>query len=63
MIRKFVWVKIGNGRDCNICFDKWNHLGPLCKTIKKDDLSSAGMDPNAKVVDLVDDQGWLWPLE
>lgn len=63
MIREFIWVKIGNGKDCNIWFDRWHHSGPFCKTITQSDLDMAGMDSNAKVADLIDENGWSWPME
>ena len=63
MIREFIWVKIGNGKDCYIWYDKWHTIGPLCKLIDDNSLMNAGLDKNAKVVDFIDENGWMWPIE
>ena len=44
-------------------FEKWHKQGPICKIIDKEFIANAGMDLKAKVYDLIDDQGWGWPID
>ncbi|GJZ47911.1 hypothetical protein Tco_0601743 [Tanacetum coccineum] len=62
-IKEFVNVKIGNGKTCSIWFDKWNSRGPLSKLIDHRMIGLVGLDINAKVIDLVDNNSWSWPID
>ncbi|GJZ10936.1 RNA-directed DNA polymerase, eukaryota, reverse transcriptase zinc-binding domain protein [Tanacetum coccineum] len=42
---------------------KWHSKGLLSKLISYSFLKEQGLDLNAKVADLIGDNGWLWPLE
>ncbi|GKA92683.1 RNA-directed DNA polymerase, eukaryota, reverse transcriptase zinc-binding domain protein [Tanacetum coccineum] len=50
-IRDFVGIRVGNGRDCFIWFDKWHSNGPLSKIITHNLLSSYDIDVTDKLVD------------
>ena len=63
LVRNFVWMKIGNGKDCNIWFDKWHASGPLCNLIDTPSIVEAGMDLKAVVADMINENGWLWPID
>ncbi|GJT13945.1 RNA-directed DNA polymerase, eukaryota, reverse transcriptase zinc-binding domain protein [Tanacetum coccineum] len=62
-VRKFVGYKIGNGMDCFVWYDRWYSNGPLCRLISNHIISSCGFDLNAKVVDLICENNWIWPIE
>ena len=63
LIKQFIWFKIGDGKMCNVWFDKWYNQGPICNHIDRTVIVNAGMDLKAKIADLIDDQGWVWPIE
>ncbi|GJV95336.1 RNA-directed DNA polymerase, eukaryota, reverse transcriptase zinc-binding domain protein [Tanacetum coccineum] len=62
-IRDFVGIRVGNGRDCFIWFDKWHSNGPLSKIITHNLLSSYDIDVTDKLVDWIDNGKWTWPNE
>ncbi|GKA39520.1 gag-pol polyprotein [Tanacetum coccineum] len=62
-IRNFVLVKVGNGMDCNIWFDKWHPHGPLCKLINHKMLEQANLCVKTKIVNMIDGNEWKWPID
>ncbi|GKD20967.1 RNA-directed DNA polymerase, eukaryota, reverse transcriptase zinc-binding domain protein [Tanacetum coccineum] len=62
-IKDFVNIKIGNGKPCSVWFDKWNSGGPLSKLIDHRIIYIAGLDINAKVIDLIKNNAWCWPID
>nr|GEY33258.1 hypothetical protein [Tanacetum cinerariifolium] len=62
-VKRFVYVKIGNGMDYNIWFDKWNPLDLLSRIINHSDLNEANMRLKAKVNDMIKDNEWDWPID
>ncbi|GJY83206.1 RNA-directed DNA polymerase, eukaryota, reverse transcriptase zinc-binding domain protein [Tanacetum coccineum] len=62
-IKEFVNVKLGNGKTCSLWFDKWHPGGPLSKLIDHRMIYMAGLDINAKVIDLIDNNSWCWPID
>ncbi|GKA33214.1 RNA-directed DNA polymerase, eukaryota, reverse transcriptase zinc-binding domain protein, partial [Tanacetum coccineum] len=54
---------IGNGKPCSVWFDKWNSSGPLSKLIDHRMIYIAGLDINAKVIDLIKNNAWCWPID
>ncbi|GJY57634.1 RNA-directed DNA polymerase, eukaryota, reverse transcriptase zinc-binding domain protein [Tanacetum coccineum] len=62
-IKEFVNVKLGNGKTCSLWFDKWHPGGPLSKLIDHMMIYMAGLDINAKVIDLIDNNSWCWPID
>ncbi|GKA46122.1 hypothetical protein Tco_0738918 [Tanacetum coccineum] len=62
-IERFVQVKIGNGRDCNIWFDKWHPCGPLSRLITHRILECADMSLKLSVNDMIEGNEWVWPIE
>ncbi|GJY68313.1 hypothetical protein Tco_0471295 [Tanacetum coccineum] len=57
-IERFVQVKIGNGRDCNIWFDKWHPCGPLSRLITHRIMECADMAVLVSVNVLI--EGTIW---
>ncbi|GJT13940.1 RNA-directed DNA polymerase, eukaryota, reverse transcriptase zinc-binding domain protein [Tanacetum coccineum] len=55
--------KIGNGRDCNIWFDKWHPRGPLSRLINHRILECADMSLKLSVNDMIEGNEWVWPIE
>ncbi|GJV14250.1 RNA-directed DNA polymerase, eukaryota, reverse transcriptase zinc-binding domain protein [Tanacetum coccineum] len=62
-IKGFILVKIGNGKTCNVWFDKWHPNGPLCRLINHRVLEQAGMCFKNKVRDMIEGNEWVWPIE
>ncbi|GKC59669.1 hypothetical protein Tco_1087267 [Tanacetum coccineum] len=56
-------VKIGNGNDCNIWFDKWHTRGPLSRLINHEVLKQANLCLKTKVCNMIDGNEWNWPIE
>ncbi|GJY31288.1 RNA-directed DNA polymerase, eukaryota, reverse transcriptase zinc-binding domain protein, partial [Tanacetum coccineum] len=61
-VHDYTGFKIGNGKRCSVWFYKWHSNGPLSKLISYSFLKDQGLDVNAKVADLIRDNGWSWPL-
>ncbi|GKC79545.1 RNA-directed DNA polymerase, eukaryota, reverse transcriptase zinc-binding domain protein [Tanacetum coccineum] len=59
-IRRFVGVKLGDGKKCNIWFDRWHNNGPLCKLINYNVMFYYRLKKDAKVSDYIGDDGWKW---
>ncbi|GJU44801.1 RNA-directed DNA polymerase, eukaryota, reverse transcriptase zinc-binding domain protein [Tanacetum coccineum] len=57
------WVKIGNGKDCNIWFDKWYLRGPLSRLINHEVLKQVNMCLKTKVSNMIDGTEWKWAIE
>ncbi|GJY55984.1 hypothetical protein Tco_0455099 [Tanacetum coccineum] len=62
-IKKFVQVKIGNGNDCNIWFDKWHSTGPISRLINHEVLKHANLCLMTKVSNMIDGNEWSWPID
>ncbi|GJU37562.1 RNA-directed DNA polymerase, eukaryota, reverse transcriptase zinc-binding domain protein [Tanacetum coccineum] len=62
-IKDYVNVKISNGANCNVWFDKWNPNGPLNKLIDHRTLTKFGFSFKDKVCDLIQNGLWVWPDE
>ncbi|GJY65950.1 RNA-directed DNA polymerase, eukaryota, reverse transcriptase zinc-binding domain protein [Tanacetum coccineum] len=62
-IKNFVHVKIGNGNDYNIWFNKWHPWGPLSRLINHEVLKQANMCLKTKVSNMIDGNEWKWPIE
>ncbi|GJZ30743.1 reverse transcriptase domain-containing protein, partial [Tanacetum coccineum] len=62
-IERFVQVKISNGWDCNIWFDKWHPRGPLSRLINQRVMEHADMSLKLRVSDMVKGNEWVWPIE
>ncbi|GJS32657.1 RNA-directed DNA polymerase, eukaryota, reverse transcriptase zinc-binding domain protein [Tanacetum coccineum] len=62
-IRRFVGVKLGDGKKCNIWFDRWHNNGPLCKLINYNVMFYYRLKKDAKVSDFISDDGWKWPRD
>ncbi|GKD93418.1 hypothetical protein Tco_1373255 [Tanacetum coccineum] len=50
-----------NGRKVSMSYDKWCIDGPLSTVIFRRDIYDARLDENAKVMDMVDNNQWVWP--
>lgn len=44
-------------------FDKWHPNGPLSKLIDHRMIYLAGLDINAKICDMINDNSWCWPID
>ncbi|KAK1441020.1 hypothetical protein QVD17_06856 [Tagetes erecta] len=62
-IRDHVWHKVGNGQNTFAWLDKWCEEGPLCKFIAPRVIRSAGFTRESKLVDIIHNGNWRWPLE
>jgi hypothetical protein len=62
-IRNFVSVEIGNGKCCNIWFDKWHDKGPLSRLISHRIIEQAGFSLSAKVYHMITNGNWIWPSQ
>ncbi|GKB52708.1 RNA-directed DNA polymerase, eukaryota, reverse transcriptase zinc-binding domain protein [Tanacetum coccineum] len=59
----FVRVKIRSEKQCFIWFDRWSGQGPLGRVINHRALADANLNVKTKVVDMIEDNNWKWPLE
>ena len=56
-------MKIGNGKEILVWYDKQCTIGPFSKFITRRDLYDARFDANATVEDMVRDNQWIWNTE
>ncbi|GKE62850.1 RNA-directed DNA polymerase, eukaryota, reverse transcriptase zinc-binding domain protein [Tanacetum coccineum] len=59
-IRDHVWYEIGNGNNVSMWYDKWCIDGLLSSVISRRDIYDARLDDNARVVDMIRDNQWVW---
>ncbi|GJV38922.1 hypothetical protein Tco_1417362 [Tanacetum coccineum] len=50
-----------NGKNVSMWYDKWCIDGPLSSVITRRDIYDARLDDNARVVDMIRDNQWVWP--
>ncbi|GJT49453.1 putative reverse transcriptase domain, reverse transcriptase zinc-binding domain protein [Tanacetum coccineum] len=62
-IRPFPWVRIGNGRNTSVFFDKWDIHCPLIDHLTPRIVSRAGLCLEDRVADLVHNASWTWPQD
>lgn len=53
---------MGNGRYTSAWFDSWAEFGPLINWVSRRDIMSSGFNNTTIVSDLLDNQGWKWPM-
>ncbi|GJV15420.1 reverse transcriptase zinc-binding domain-containing protein [Tanacetum coccineum] len=63
IIRKFIWSKIGNGRNTSLWFDTWADFEPLAAQISPRDIVRSGLSLQSKVQDVIHHGLWVWPQE
>nr|GEZ31680.1 hypothetical protein [Tanacetum cinerariifolium] len=56
-------LNMGNGKTCSVWFDKWPPRGPLSKLIDHRVIYLVGLDINAKVIDLIENNNWCCPID
>ncbi|KAK9078070.1 hypothetical protein SSX86_002127 [Deinandra increscens subsp. villosa] len=65
--RNVVWPhchsQIGNGEKTSVWYDLWHPLSPLCAFISSREINRVGLSTNAKVKDVIGNEGWDWPEE
>nr|GEV32451.1 hypothetical protein [Tanacetum cinerariifolium] len=62
-VKRFIQVKIRNGKTCNVWFDKWQPNDPLGRLINHRVLEQAGMCLKNKVGVMIEGNEWVWPIE
>nr|GEV71964.1 reverse transcriptase zinc-binding domain-containing protein [Tanacetum cinerariifolium] len=63
IIQKFIWSKIGNGRNTSLWFDTWANFEPLAAQISPRDIARSGLSLQSKVQDVIHHRLWVWPQE
>ncbi|GKA09574.1 reverse transcriptase zinc-binding domain-containing protein [Tanacetum coccineum] len=63
IIRKFIWSKIGNGRNTSLWFDTWADFEPRAAQISPRDIVRSGLSLQSKVQDVIHHGLWVWPQE
>nr|GEV65434.1 reverse transcriptase domain, reverse transcriptase zinc-binding domain protein [Tanacetum cinerariifolium] len=63
IIWKFIWSKIGNGRNTSLWFDTWVDFEPLAAQISPRDIARSGLSLQSKVQDVIHHGLWVWPQE
>ena len=63
LIRQFIWHRLGDGNVASVWFDRWSALSPLANIVSNRDINRAGFHSSSKVVDVLDNGSWNWPIE
>ncbi|GJS68607.1 hypothetical protein Tco_0683172 [Tanacetum coccineum] len=61
LIKPFIWVKIGNGKDTSLWHDLWDTQSPLSRYLSPRDITREGYHLKNAVADLVSNNAWSWP--
>ncbi|XP_021996389.1 uncharacterized protein LOC110893597 [Helianthus annuus] len=61
IIHQHIWIKLGNGANTQVWFDKWDAVCPLSRVITPRMITNAGLEMGATVADMVHNGGWAWP--
>ncbi|GKA89536.1 hypothetical protein Tco_0811348 [Tanacetum coccineum] len=61
LIKPFIWVKIGNGKDTSLWHDLWDTQSPLSRYLSPRDITQEGYHLKNAVADLVSNNAWSWP--
>ena len=56
-------MKIENGKETSVWYDKWCEIGPLSQLLTRRDLYDVRFDANSIVADMVYDNQWVWSNE
>lgn len=62
-VRNHIWVKLGNGMNTSMWYDKWCSEGPLCNFITNRDVYSAHFIGNFNLCDIIVNGCWKCPDE
>ncbi|GJX41809.1 hypothetical protein Tco_0256799 [Tanacetum coccineum] len=62
IIRKFIWSKIGNGRNTSLWFDTWADFEPLAAQISPRDIVRSGLSLQSKVQDVIHHGLWKFSV-
>ncbi|GKB91427.1 hypothetical protein Tco_0963699, partial [Tanacetum coccineum] len=57
-----IW-KVGNGSQISVWFDKWSDFGVLFSHLSYTALYNARLGHDCILNDMIDDNGWKWPVE
>nr|GEY27817.1 RNA-directed DNA polymerase, eukaryota, reverse transcriptase zinc-binding domain protein [Tanacetum cinerariifolium] len=60
-IRPSIIHEIRNGRDVSIWNDNWCNMWHLSHFVTHKDIYDARMDEDCSVVDMIDNNKWVWP--
>ncbi|XP_022014459.2 uncharacterized protein LOC110913951 [Helianthus annuus] len=61
MIQQHFWIKIGDGMQASMWFDKWDVICPLSSLITPRAIANAGFTLYTKVADVYRQGEWGWP--
>ncbi|GJS37922.1 putative RNA-directed DNA polymerase, eukaryota, reverse transcriptase zinc-binding domain protein [Tanacetum coccineum] len=61
LIKPFIWVKIGNGKDTSLWHDLWDTQSPLSRYLSPRDITREGYHLKNAVADLVSNNALSWP--
>ncbi|GJU50139.1 putative RNA-directed DNA polymerase, eukaryota, reverse transcriptase zinc-binding domain protein [Tanacetum coccineum] len=62
IVKPFLWVRIGNGMSTSLWYDMWFSQSPISRFLSPRDITREGFTIQSKVVDLVTNGTWNWPL-
>ncbi|PWA78041.1 hypothetical protein CTI12_AA102080 [Artemisia annua] len=63
LVRRFFFHVVGKGDQTLAWFDKWHDEGPLGSIVTCRDIYRGGFMLGNKVMDLIHDDQWAWPIE
>ncbi|GJZ14025.1 hypothetical protein Tco_0549255 [Tanacetum coccineum] len=61
LIKPFIWVKIGNGKDTSLWHDLWDTQSPLSRYLSPRDITREGYHLKNAVANLVSNNAWSRP--
>ena len=61
-IRPLIKYQIGDGADTWLWLDNWLPMGPIVSVFGNDIVYESGLPRNAKVLSIIQNGQWLWPV-
>ncbi|GKB69878.1 hypothetical protein Tco_0931290 [Tanacetum coccineum] len=61
IMRPYVWVQLGNGRNTSFWFDNWCLMSPLKRFLTVWEITQEGFSIYTSVADMESNGAWMWP--
>ncbi|GKD79290.1 hypothetical protein Tco_1341911 [Tanacetum coccineum] len=61
IVRRYFWMKIGDGASTSLWYDNWCSSSQLSRFFSHRDITNEGFHIQTKEADLISNGNWIWP--